>query len=155
MHTVLTRSEFESAVKRALRHYTQADLLAENALLQTRLLSCSGQGTVTPQALRTLLAETAQTLFANERDQRVYRVFDLTYFNPAPKGLNSLAFPRSDKYLHSRLPNGFPSSTMARQVITVGCPRPAATKSRIECEEAHNRKAIVSEQLVRRVILPA
>ena len=26
-----------------------------------------------------------QTLFADERDQRLYRVLDLTYFNPAPK----------------------------------------------------------------------
>jgi hypothetical protein len=35
--------------------------------------------------LRALLAETAETLFTSERDKRVYRVLDLTYFNPAPK----------------------------------------------------------------------
>jgi hypothetical protein len=45
----------------------------------------SGPGAATPRALRTLLAETAETLFANERDQRFYRVLDLTYFNPVPK----------------------------------------------------------------------
>jgi TolB-like protein/cytochrome c-type biogenesis protein CcmH/NrfG len=81
----VTRSEFESAVKDALRHYTQADLLAGNALLHTRLLTRSAAGAPTPQVLRTLLAETAKTLFAGERDQRLYRVLDLTYLNPAPK----------------------------------------------------------------------
>jgi TolB-like protein/Flp pilus assembly protein TadD len=85
MRTSLTRSDFESAVKDALRHYTQADLLAENALLRTRLLTRSERGAALPQALRALLAETAQSLFAGERDQRLYRVLDLTYLNPVPK----------------------------------------------------------------------
>jgi hypothetical protein len=82
---LLTRSDFDSAVKDALRHYTQADLLAENALLRTRLLMRSEPGAATPQALRAVVAETAKTLFAGERDQRLYRVLDLTYLNPAPK----------------------------------------------------------------------
>jgi predicted ATPase/TolB-like protein len=82
---LLTRSDFESAVKDALRHYTQADLLADNALLRTRLLTRAGPGAATPQALRALLSETARALFAGERDRRLYRVLDLTYLNPAPK----------------------------------------------------------------------
>ena len=82
---LLTRSDFDSAVKDALRHYTQADLLAENALLRTRLLTRCEPGAATPQALKALLAETAKTLFAGERDRRLYRVLDLTYLNPAPK----------------------------------------------------------------------
>jgi len=82
---LLTRSDFESAVKEALRHYTQADLLAENALLRTRLLTSSEPGAATPQALRALVADTAKTLFAGERDQKLYRVLDLTYLHPAPK----------------------------------------------------------------------
>jgi hypothetical protein len=82
---LLTRSDFDSAVKDALRHFTQADLLAENALLHARLLTRSASGVATPQALRALVAETVKTLFAGERDQRLYRVLDLTYFNPAPK----------------------------------------------------------------------
>ena len=81
----MTRSEFESAVKDALRHYTQADLLARNALLHARLITHNTAGTATPPVLRALLVETAKTLFAGERDQRLYRVLDLTYFNPAPK----------------------------------------------------------------------
>ena len=75
-----TRSDFERAVKDALRHYTQADLLTGNALLHARLLMRSGPGAPTPQALRALLAGTAETLFTSERDQRVYRALDLTYF---------------------------------------------------------------------------
>lgn len=85
MDTVLTRSDFESAVKDALRHYTRTDLLAGNALSHAQLLMRDGSRTVTPQTLKALLAETAKTLFANERDQRLYRILDLTYFNPAPK----------------------------------------------------------------------
>ena len=75
--SLLTRSEFESAVKDALRHYTQADLLAGNALLHARLITRSTAGVATPQILRALLAETAKTLFAGERDQRLYRILDL------------------------------------------------------------------------------
>jgi len=82
---LLTRADFGAAVKDALRHYLRADLLAGNALLQARLLTGSGSGAAAPAALRALIAETAKTLFANERDQRLYRVLDLTYFNPAPK----------------------------------------------------------------------
>ena len=65
--TLLTRSDFESAVKDALRHYTQADLLAGSALLHTRLLTRSEPSAPTPRALRALLAETAKGLFAGER----------------------------------------------------------------------------------------
>jgi len=82
---LLARAEFENAVKEALRHYAQPDLLAENALLRTRLLTSSKPGAATAQALRALLAETAKALFAGERDQRLYHVLDLTYLNPAPK----------------------------------------------------------------------
>jgi hypothetical protein len=82
---VLAHAEFESAVKDALRNFTRTDLLAGNALLQSRILAGREAGIATPQALRTLLAQTAETLFANDRDQRLYRVLDLTYFHPATK----------------------------------------------------------------------
>ena len=82
---MLTRSEFGSAVRDALRNSTRTDLLAGSALLQMRLLTHSGATAATPTALKTLLTETAESLFANQRDQRLYRVLDLTYFNPVPK----------------------------------------------------------------------
>jgi TolB-like protein len=43
------------------------------------------RGAPAPLALKTLLAETAEGLFANARDARFCRVLDLTYFNPAQK----------------------------------------------------------------------
>ena len=82
---MLARAEFENAVKETLRNYTQPDLLAENALLRTRLLTSSKPGAATPEGLQILLAETAKALFAGERDQRLHHVLDLTYLNPAPK----------------------------------------------------------------------
>jgi TolB-like protein len=84
-HPLLTRSDFEDAVKDALRHLVRTDLLAANALMHARILTRSGPGAATPNALKTLIEETAKSLFTNERDQKVYRVLDLTYFHPAPK----------------------------------------------------------------------
>jgi TolB-like protein len=82
---LLTRSDFEAAVKEALRHLVRTDLLAANALMHAQILKRSGPGGATPNALRTLIEETAEALFANERDQKLYRVLDLTYFHPARK----------------------------------------------------------------------
>jgi class 3 adenylate cyclase len=107
---LLARAEFENAVKEALRHYTQPDLLAENALLRTRLLTSSKPRAATPQALRALVAETAKALFASERDQRLYHVLDLTYLNPASK----------QEAAASRL--GLPYSTYRRH-LTAGVDR--------------------------------
>ena len=68
-YALLTRSDFGSAVRDALRHYARTDLLAGNALLHTQLLARSGSGAATPNALKALIAEAAETLFANQRDQ--------------------------------------------------------------------------------------
>jgi hypothetical protein len=81
----LSRSIFESATRAALRDYVRSDLLAENALMRTRLLEKDAAGTAEPAALKALLADTAEALFANARDERLFRVLDLTYFNPAGK----------------------------------------------------------------------
>jgi TolB-like protein len=81
---VLSRSEFEASVKHALRHYARADLLIGNPLLRTRVLEQRDSG-ATVASLRAMLVETAAELFASGRDQKLYRVLDLTYLNPAPK----------------------------------------------------------------------
>ena len=81
---MFSRSEFEAAVRDALRHYARADLLAGNRLLHARIMQRRSPD-ATVQGLRAMLAETAETLFANTRDQKLYRVLDLTYLNPAPK----------------------------------------------------------------------
>ena len=84
-HAVLTRIDFEDAVKEALRQYTRADLLTSNPLLRARVVEHRAEGTATVQDLRDMLAETAEVLFGNERDQKLYRVLHLTYLNPAPR----------------------------------------------------------------------
>jgi adenylate cyclase len=82
---VLTRPEFDTAVRDALRRYARTDLLVGNALLRSSIMTQSGPSAPRPEALKTLLAQTAEALFANGRDQRLYRVLELTYFDPAPK----------------------------------------------------------------------
>ena len=81
----LSRAEFARAVKDALRHYTQADMLAKNALLHSGLLRHSEARVATPQVLSSLLVETAEYLFVSARDQSLYRVLEQTYLKPAPK----------------------------------------------------------------------
>ena len=81
----LTRPDFASAVREALRQYVRTDLLAGNTLLHARLLARPDGTTPAPGELKALIAQTADTLFGNERDRRVYRVLELTYFNPVPK----------------------------------------------------------------------
>src|SRR3954454_8230439 len=83
--SVLTRSDFSGAIRDALRSYVQTDLLAGNALLLAQVVARGSPGAPTPHALKALLAETAESLFAGGRDQKVYRVLQLTYFDPAPK----------------------------------------------------------------------
>ena len=82
---MLTHSAFDVAVRDALRRYARADLLVGNALLQSLLLGRSAPGGATPEALKSLLTQTSETLFANGRDERVHRVLSLTYFASAPK----------------------------------------------------------------------
>ncbi len=82
---VLTRADFDIAVKDALRCYTRTDLLSGNPLLHAAIATRRGTEPASAAQLRQVLAEAAETLFANARDQRLHRVLDLTYFDPAPK----------------------------------------------------------------------
>jgi hypothetical protein len=81
---VLSEPEFEDAVRRALRAYTRADVLAANPLLRSRLAVEAGGGTPTGETLRQLLRRAAETLTANPRDERLYRAVNRTYLSPAP-----------------------------------------------------------------------
>jgi TolB-like protein/tetratricopeptide (TPR) repeat protein len=81
--TVVTYADFAGAVRDALRDYHSADLLARNPLLRGgvgNLGSSAG-----PPDLKALLSETVNTLFGNPRDEKLRRVIELTYFQPAPK----------------------------------------------------------------------
>jgi TolB-like protein len=79
----LAYADFAAALRDALRDFHSADLLARNPLL------CSGMGTLGgsagPLELKALLSETVGALFGNPRDEKLRRVIELTYFQPAPK----------------------------------------------------------------------
>ena len=75
--------DFVTALKGGLREFSRPDLLAGNPLLRSRLLSKTGHAG--PAALRALLTETVDELFASPGDEKFRRVIELTYFRPAPK----------------------------------------------------------------------
>jgi adenylate cyclase len=85
MDNALSRTEFDTAIKDALRHYTRTDILAASKLLSFRVLQQRHSGNGNVQDLRALLAESADTLFDNPRDRKIHRVLRMTYFDPAPK----------------------------------------------------------------------
>ena len=102
---VLSRNEFGSAVKQALRNYQRADQLRHNPLLRARILARRPGGAVPVGELPVLLAEASGRLFAGARDQKYHRVLDLTYFNPAPKqeaAADRLGLPFSTYRRHLR-----------------------------------------------------
>ena len=79
----LAYAEFVVALKDALRDFHSPDLLARNPLLRGGI---SNLGALTrPLDLKVLLTETVSTLFSNPRDEKLRRVIELTYFQPAPK----------------------------------------------------------------------
>jgi TolB-like protein/cytochrome c-type biogenesis protein CcmH/NrfG len=82
---MLTRADFDVAVKEALRHYTRADRLLGNPLLQMGIAAGGGQKGAQVARLQQVLAEAAQTIFVNERDRKLQRVLELTYFRPVQK----------------------------------------------------------------------
>jgi TolB-like protein len=75
--------DFTAALKDALRDFHSADLLARNPLLRSGIGRLNGSAG--PLDLRVLLSETVSTLFGNPRDDKLRRVLELTYFQPAPK----------------------------------------------------------------------
>jgi TolB-like protein len=79
----LAYADFSAALKGALRDFHSTDLLARNPLLLGGIRDLSGS--VGPMELKALLSETVRTLFDNPRDEKLRRVVELTYFQPAPK----------------------------------------------------------------------
>jgi TolB-like protein len=78
--TGLAYGDFVKAVKDALRDVHSPDLLARNPLLRAGIPNLSG-----PQELQALLCETVGTLFGNARDEKLRRILELTYSQPALK----------------------------------------------------------------------
>jgi TolB-like protein/Tfp pilus assembly protein PilF len=79
----LAYAEFVAALKDALRDFHSPDLLARNPLLRGGISNLDALAT--PQDLKALLSKTVSTLFSNPRDEKLGRVIELTYFQPAPK----------------------------------------------------------------------
>ena len=79
----LAYADFAAALKDALRDFHSADLLARNPLLRDGI--CNLGGSAGPRELKAMLAETVRALFGNPRDEKLRRVIELTYFQPAPK----------------------------------------------------------------------
>jgi hypothetical protein len=79
----LAYADFEAAVKDALRDIHSPDLLSRNPLLLHGI--CNLGKSAGPQELKALLCETVGTLFGNARDEKLRRVLELTYFQPALK----------------------------------------------------------------------
>lgn len=84
---VLSEADFATAVRDALRDYTDVAALAAGPLTRSRLL-LAAVGTETPPAaraiaLRTLLRETAESLQESPRLAKFYRAIYHTYLQPA------------------------------------------------------------------------
>ncbi len=79
---VLSRSEFETAVRQALRDYSRPDRLATNPLTRSRLVNDGAREDRAGQ-LRTLLLTAAHNLDQNPQDRKLRAALDATYFDPA------------------------------------------------------------------------
>jgi len=83
----LSRSEFASAVKGALKSFTRPALLASSPLLSSRLVldgSGTGGDAQRVSVLQALLREAAQELEVAPRTEKLYQALYHTYLHPAP-----------------------------------------------------------------------
>jgi hypothetical protein len=80
---VLSETEFGEAVRQALHDFTRSKSLKSNLLMRSRLLAEHEKEDDKVQILRARLAETAERLRANPRDEKLFRALERTYFKPA------------------------------------------------------------------------
>jgi hypothetical protein len=89
----LARSEFEHAVRDALRLYHDGAALASSPLTDCPAVRAAARhGEAPADALKRLLLEAAQSLRDRPRDAKFWRALELTYFRPA--GSQELAAER-------------------------------------------------------------
>ena len=85
---VLSQEEFGSAVRDALRAFTQPDQLQGNLLLHSRLVAGEGLANASEkdsvQKIRDMLLQAAEALRASPRTEKFYRALEKTYFHPTP-----------------------------------------------------------------------
>jgi hypothetical protein len=75
---VLSHTDFDAAVRQAMRDLHRPDLLARNPLLRTRLV-VSRDGATGAQALEEVLRAAASSLAGDPRDDKLFRALDRTY----------------------------------------------------------------------------
>jgi hypothetical protein len=102
---VLSRPDFEAAVRQALRDYARPDRLVGNALLSSRLVADRPEGQSPSDTLRQLVRRSAEELNSHPRDQRLYRALYRTFLNPAAtqeRAAELLGLPFSTYRAHLR-----------------------------------------------------
>jgi len=80
---VLSRAEFEDAVRQALRGFGRSDVLAANPLVRSRLAAERANGVPNAATLQALIRESAAELRADPKAEKLYRALDCTYLQPA------------------------------------------------------------------------
>jgi hypothetical protein len=90
--TVLSRPDFEEAVRLALQKVTQLEALVENPLVRSRLIESLIESTTVPDAtaadrataLQSLILEAANSLKTTPKQTKYYLALHHTYLQPAP-----------------------------------------------------------------------
>lgn len=81
---VLSETEFADAVRDALRDFTRPDILLNNPLTRSHLITeRSGVNADRAAVLQNLMREASASLQASPRDAKLYRALYHTYFQPA------------------------------------------------------------------------
>ncbi|MEV5412819.1 ATP-binding protein [Thermopolyspora sp. NPDC052614] len=80
---VLSRPEFDTAVRQALRHWRDRTALADNPLTRSRVVRHGGDGDAV-KLLRDLLVEAVDTLSDDPRTAKLHRALTTTYFHRVP-----------------------------------------------------------------------
>ncbi|MEU6431259.1 AAA family ATPase [Microbispora sp. NPDC046973] len=110
LSATLTRSDFDAAVRDALRDWHRHDALAANPLCQARMITIqpgySAEHAV--QMLRELLTDAVDTMSADPREVKLHRVLATTYFHRVPNqtvAAERLSLPYSTyrRHLHRAL----------------------------------------------------
>lgn len=80
---VLSRNDFEDAVKQALRDYHDLQGLAKNPLVYSRFIIKACGDEAGENVLRTLLEQAVKSLTVKPKDKKFYAALNATYIEPA------------------------------------------------------------------------
>ena len=104
-YEVLDHVAFAEAVREALRHFTRPELLRQNRLIGTRLLSRHAAAEGAATQLQAEVQAWGRMMEQSPRDARLAAALDATYLNPAPtqeRAAEQLDLPFSTYRRHLR-----------------------------------------------------